>query len=235
MSIHPQDGNNIQQSTTRTSLRQLRTIRDSIDDDPPPYPGLEITANTHRTTAYCLPKRSSNNHEQNISISTDEYASENQHAIQARQWKISANQYRICYTGNLSDDFLRIKVSLKSQVTNQNQFNRNSFTDVHSDQSIPSTFFQFSRKSSNIKILKNSKIRAQMLHNFLTKIRQEPAIKISMVPEEPITQSDGYSYGKDNLFTNQKRIQLPVAPFVTKYDALQLESNKKFIIQLIYG
>ncbi|CAF4811561.1 unnamed protein product, partial [Rotaria sp. Silwood1] len=224
MLIVSEDENNIQQPTTRISLRQLRIIRNSFDDDPPPYPGLEITAHIRPKTTYFLPKRSSNIHDQIISISNDEYSSENsQDAIQTRQWKASDNQYRICYTGNLSDDFLRIQLSLKSQVTNQKQFDRTSFTTVQSDQHIPSTFYHFSTKSSTSKIFKRSKIHARMLHNILTKIERGQTRKLPMVPEEPITQSDGYSYEKDDLFINQEGIPLPAAPFVTKYESLQLE------------
>ncbi|CAF1094680.1 unnamed protein product [Rotaria sp. Silwood1] len=226
MLIVSEDENNIQQPTTRISLRQLRIIRNSFDDDPPPYPGLEITAHIRPKTTYFLPKRSSNIHDQIISISNDEYSSENsQDAIQARQWKASDNQYRICYTGNLSDDFLRIQLSLKSQVTNQKQFDRTSFTTVESDQYIPSTFYHFSTKSSTSKIFKRSKIHARMLHNILTKIERGQTRKLPMVPEEPITQSDGYSYEKDDLCINQEGIPLPAAPFVTKYESLQLEKS----------
>ncbi|CAF1141830.1 unnamed protein product [Rotaria sordida] len=232
MSILPEDENHIQQLMTRTSLQQLRTIRNSFDDDPPPYPGLQITTNIRPTTTYFLPKRSSKIHDQIISISSDEYSLESsQHGIQARQWKTLDNQYHICYTGNLSDDFLRIKVSLKSQVTNQEQFNRNSFTNVQSShQSISSTFYHLSTKLSTIKVLKKSKIRARMLQNLLTKIEQGQIIKISMVPEEPITLSDDYSYEEDDLFTNQERILLPATSFVTQYNSLELDSNENFII-----
>ncbi|CAF4309516.1 unnamed protein product, partial [Rotaria sordida] len=44
-----------------------------------------------------------------------------------------------------------------------------------------------------------------------------------MVPEEPITLSDDYSYEEDDVFTNQERILLPATSFVTQYNSLELE------------
>ncbi|CAF4255863.1 unnamed protein product, partial [Rotaria sordida] len=91
------------------------------------------------------------------------------------------------------------------------------------DPSISSTFYHLSTKLSTIKVLKKSKIRARMLQNLLTKIEQGQIIKISMVPEEPITLSDDYSYEEDDVFTNQERILLPATSFVTQYNSLELE------------
>lgn len=36
-----------------------------------------------------------------------------------REWKTSENQYRSCYIGNLSNDFLRIQPQFKSQINQE--------------------------------------------------------------------------------------------------------------------
>jgi hypothetical protein len=66
-----------------------------------------------------------------------------------------------------------------------------------------------------------------------------------MVPEESITQNEGYSYGKGilikykNIFffiffclDNTERIPLPPAPYVNEFDPLRSESNEEFIARL---
>ncbi|CAF1350555.1 unnamed protein product [Adineta steineri] len=49
-----------------------------------------------------------------------------------------------------------------------------------------------------------------------------------MVPQESITQNEGYSYGKDD----KERIPLPHAPFVPDSESLKSESNEEFIARL---
>lgn len=67
-----------------------------------------------------------------------------------------------------------------------------------------------------------------------------------MVPEESITQNDGYSYGRGTEKTifeillviyqfssdNKEPIALPAAPFASEFDPLRPESNEEFVTRL---
>jgi hypothetical protein len=44
-----------------------------------------------------------------------------QQDLQVRRWKTSYGQNRICYIGDLPDDFLRVKLSTKSEINNQSK------------------------------------------------------------------------------------------------------------------
>ncbi|CAF0803107.1 unnamed protein product [Adineta ricciae] len=79
-----------------------------------------------------------------------------------------------------------------------------------------------------IEIPKTPKVRATMLQNVLTQIEQGRTMKTSMVPEELVTQDEGYSYGKNNT----ERIPLPPAPLVAEFDPARPESNEEFIGRL---
>ncbi|CAF4609551.1 unnamed protein product [Rotaria socialis] len=207
------------------------------NDDPPPYPGHEITTNSRPITTNIFFRRLSNKHEPIVRISNDENYSKKQHTIQARQWRTAHNQYRVCYIGNLSDDFLRIKISSKSQVDKQAKLQNNSFTRASSDQSIILKFAHFNTNASSVKSLKTSKVHARMLRNILSDIEQGKIRKIPMVLEEPITQNVDYFYGTDDLFSNRQRIPFTTGPFITDYDLLQSESenetNQGLILKLV--
>jgi hypothetical protein len=99
------------------------------------------------------------------------------HAIQVRRWKISYNQYRICYTGDLPGNFLRIKfpTTVQSGLIRIVYFVLKSIFSL--DQSSPSTSYHFSAKLPTMKILKTQKIRAQILQNVLTQIEQGQTMK----------------------------------------------------------
>ena len=66
-----------------------------------------------------------------------------------------------------------------------------------------------------------------------------------MVPEESITQNEGYTYGKGISFhqtssppsfslflDNKERITLPPAPMISEFDPSRAESNEEFIVRL---
>jgi hypothetical protein len=278
MSIDTENEYNIQQATPMTPLRQLPAVPNIYDDDPPPYPGHERIANSRTTTMPSLPQRSSSstNHNQlqnsHLSDSTN-----TQQDLQVRRWKTSYGQYRICYIGDLPNDFLHVKLSTKSEIHNQSKnyisgehsnasrysdderlsilfqneeflnelrHNKDFITTLHSDQPNRSTLSSSSqqRRSSHhfstkplplptpptVETPKTPKVRARMLQNVLTQIEYGQTKKTSMVPEESVTQNEGYSYGKDN----KEPMPLPPAPFVSEFDPLRPESNEEFIARL---
>ncbi len=96
------------------------------------------------------------------------------HAIQVQRWKTSYNQYRICYTGDLPGDFLRIK-----------------FWKTVQSGLIPIVYL----------------------------------VSASMVPEEPMTHHDVYSY-KDALFINNEWLWPSSVAFINEYYLLRLENKK---------
>ncbi|CAF4116368.1 unnamed protein product [Rotaria sp. Silwood2] len=282
MSIDTENENNIQQATPTTPLRQLPAVPNIYDDDPPPYPGHDTIINPRSTTTIMpfLPQHSSSNAHLSISHNqlNNAYFSKDtnsQQDLQVRKWKTAYDQYRICYIGDLPDDFLRMKLLSKFESTNQskNNFsgengktsryiederfdelfqneeflnelrhNKEFLTVLHSDQPIRSTSSSQQRRSFNylstkplplptpptVETLKTPKVRARMLQNVLTQIEQGQTMKTSMVPEESITQNEGYSYGKDN----HEQMSLPPAPFVGEFDPLPPESNEEFIGRL---
>jgi hypothetical protein len=128
------------------------------------------------------------------------------------------------------------------EFLNELRHNKDFITTLHSDQSIRSTSSSQQRRSSHhlstkplplptpptVETPKTPKIRARMLQNVLTQIEQGQTMKTSMVPEQSITQDEGYSYGKDD----KERIPLPPAPFISEFDPLRSESNEEFIARL---
>ncbi|CAF1525078.1 unnamed protein product [Adineta steineri] len=273
MAIDTENQNNIQQALPTIPLRQLPVVPNIYDDDPPPYPGHETTANNHTTTMSSLPQRSSSSTGNNNNQSNNAHMSENayfQQDLQIRQWLNTDGQYRMCYIGDLTDDFLRLKFLSKSELkktisgekSNTSQYlederlailfqdeeflnelrhNKDFITTLHSDQPIQSSTNQ-SRRTTNllstkplplptpptIETSKTPKVRARMLQNVLTQIEQGQTMRTSMVPQESITQNEGYSYGKDD----KERIPLPHAPFVPDSESLKSESNEEFIARL---
>ncbi|CAF1310309.1 unnamed protein product [Adineta steineri] len=273
MAIDTENQNNIQQALPTIPLRQLPVVPNIYDDDPPPYPGHETTANNHTTIMSSLPQRSSSSTGNNNNQSTNAHMSENaysQQDLQIRQWLNTDGQYRMCYIGDLTDDFLRLKFLSKSELKktisgeknttsqylederlailfqdeeflNELRHNKDFITTLHSDQPIQSSTNQ-SRRTTNllstkplplptpptIETSKTPKVRARMLQNVLTQIEQGQTMRTSMVPQESITQNEGYSYGKDD----KERIPLPHAPFVPDSESLKSESNEEFIARL---
>ncbi|CAF3954226.1 unnamed protein product, partial [Rotaria magnacalcarata] len=56
----------------------------------------------------------------NIHFEEDAYCLQD---LQVRRWKTTYDQYRICYIGDLPDDFLRVKLTSKFEPTNQSKKN----------------------------------------------------------------------------------------------------------------
>ncbi|UJR25058.1 hypothetical protein I4U23_006418 [Adineta vaga] len=294
MSIDTENQNNIRQAVPHTPLRQLPVVPNIYDDDPPPYPGHEATATNHPTTVPSFPQRLTDNYYSInhckfsrkvpfvnflylkyliysiINIST--YPKQD---LQVRQWRTIDGQYRICYIGDLPDDFLRVKFSSKSdahqqlkhhksgdtlsrytnneylaalcedeEFLNELRHNKDFLSTLQTDQNIRLTSASVTQQRRSTNLLSNKslplptpptvetpktpKVRARMLQNVLTQIEQGQTMKTSMVPEESVTQDEGYSYGKDN----KERIPLPPAPFVSEFDPLRPESNEEFITRL---
>ncbi|CAF4153367.1 unnamed protein product [Rotaria socialis] len=132
MSIDTENENNVQQVTPTTLLQQLPAVLNVYDDDPPPYPGHDTKgsncASSTTTTIPFLPQRFSSNYPssinqsqlKNIHFEEDAYCLQD---LQVRRWKTAYDQYRICYIGDLPDDFLRVKLTSKFEPTNQSKKN----------------------------------------------------------------------------------------------------------------
>ncbi len=110
-------------------------------------PGHEATANNRTTTMSSItqpslsnPQPSINRHQSNNVHFSEKYVTiflfftfsfltlllisiHSQQDLQVRRWKTAYGQYRICYIGDLPDDFLRVKFLSKSEIHNQSKVN----------------------------------------------------------------------------------------------------------------
>ncbi|CAF0757938.1 unnamed protein product [Rotaria sp. Silwood1] len=204
MSIDTENENNIQQVTPTTPLRQLPAVPNIYDDDPPPYPGHDPMANHHSitTTMPSLPQRSSSNAQSSISYnqSNNMHFSKDinsQQDLQMRRWKTAYDQYRICYIGDLPDDFLRVK--LLSKFTNTNQL-KNNFSEENGKTS---------------RYIEDERFN-ELFHNeeFLNELRHNKEFLTALHSDQSIRSTSSSQQRRSFNYLSTKPLPLPTPPTV---------------------
>ncbi|CAF3771033.1 unnamed protein product [Rotaria sordida] len=202
MSIDTENENNIQQVTPTTPLRQLPAVPNIYDDDPPPYPGHDALANQRSTTMPFLPQRSSSNGQSSINYnqSDNTHFSKDtnlQQELQVRKWKTAYDQYRTCYIGDLPNDFLRVKLLSKFEVTNQSKddmFGENGKTLRYADDEHFDELFQN--------------------EDFLNELRHNKDFLTTLHSDQPIQSTSSSQQRRSFSYLSTKPLPLPTPPTI---------------------
>lgn len=209
MSIDTENENHFQQSIPVTPLRQLPSIPNIYDDDPPPYPGHETSVH-HRTSPMAsLPRRSPNNSQ----TTSDSIV---HREIQIQRWKTPYGQYRTFYIGDLPNDFLRLTIS------SNNEQKKSSTSQLVEDEHMAL-------------LLQNEEFVHELRHNkdFLTTLRTERSTPLLPLP----TPSSSSTQRKNVSHHSTKPLPLPTPPTIetTKTPKVRAKMLQNVLTQIEQG
>lgn len=202
MSIDTENQQNNQQAIPTTPLRQLPAVPNIYEDDPPPYPGHETTASNRPKPMQTSSQHSSatvSSYSQHASSHVNESNVSHQQDLQVRKWKTSYGQNRVCYIGDLPNDFLQVKFLTKPEIDAQAKNCASSGDNSNGSKYLDNEYLT--------KLFQNDEFLSELRHNkdFLTALHSDQSTRS--------TPSSNQQRRSSNLIST-KPLPLPTPPTV---------------------